>query len=243
MSAKARWIAAGLALLAAVAAGLWFFLTSLDHVVKAAIEHYGPRIAGVPVTVESVALSARDGRGVVRGLSVGVPAGYASPRTLGVAENVVAVDPATLAGEVVTIRDILVQSPQVAYELRGGTNNLEAIQRHIEEVTRKAPGAAGEGGGEAAGSKRRYRIDRITLRGARVTLRGPVKGEIAFDLPDVEVAGLGSDGRGVTAAEAARAVNGALTARIAQKVLTNAELLRRGGLQGARDALRGLINR
>lgn len=243
MSPKARWIAAGLALVLVVAAGLAFFLTSLDHVVKAAIEHYGPRIAGVPVTVDSVAISARDGRGVVRGLSVGVPQGYASPRTLGVEEIVVALDPATLAKDVVVIRDILVQSPQVAYELRGGTNNLETIQRSIDAATRKAPGAAGEGTGEATGTKRRYRIDRITLRGARVTLRGPVKGEIAFDLPDVEVRDLGSDGRGVTAAEAARAVNGALTARIAQKVLTNADLLRRGGLQGARDALRGLINR
>ncbi len=61
-------------------------------------------------------------------------------------------------------------------------------------------------------------------------------GAFALDLRD-----LGRRSGGVTAAQAASIVTGALVARIAQSILTNADALRRGGLEGARDALRGLV--
>jgi hypothetical protein len=230
-------------LLALAGAGLWYFLQSLDHLVKAAIERYGPAIAGVAVTVDSVRLSARDGRGTLRGVEIGNPAGFTAPRALRLDEITVAVDPASLAADVVVIHDILVQAPQVTYEARGGTTNLEAIQRNIEAAVQRT-GEAKSGGKTAGGAgERRYRIGRVTLRGARVTLRSPVPGtgDIEIALPDVEVRDLGAREGGVTAAQAARAVNAALISRIAQKLLTNIDLLRRGGAQGALDALRGLI--
>src|SRR5690606_27466566 len=77
-----RW-ALGLAILLAVAAGgLWWAWNSLDFVVKAAIEHYGPRALGVPVAVREVRISTADGRGTIRGLEVGNPPGYSAPRAL-----------------------------------------------------------------------------------------------------------------------------------------------------------------
>jgi hypothetical protein len=144
----------------------------------------------------------------------------------------------------VVIRDILVQSPEIAYELRDGTNNLEAIRRNIEAYVQRAGGDAAAQ--EAAGRKapgRRYVIGRITLRDARVTMTNPLLkgGGLTFALPDIDLRDVGKRAGGVSAAEAARIVTSAIVARIAQSVLTNAEALRRGGLEGARDALRGLL--
>jgi hypothetical protein len=239
-----RW-AAGLAIvLAFLGAGLWWLYTSLDFVVKTTIERFAPEIVGAAVTVRGVSLSPRDGRGMLHGIEVGNPPGYGSPRALRAGTVAVGVDPATLAADVVAIRDILVDAPEITYELKGGTSNLEEIQRNIEAyVKRSGGGAGGKGGDGARKPGRRYVVGRVTIRGARVTMTNPALkgGDVTFDLPDVDVRDIGRRQGGVTAAEAARVVTAALVSRIAQKILTSADLLRRGGLDGALDALRGLV--
>ena len=56
-------------LLALVAGALFWLYESLDVVVKFALEHYGPDVAGVTVKVGHVEISPRDGRGMLRGRS------------------------------------------------------------------------------------------------------------------------------------------------------------------------------
>ncbi len=242
-----RALLAVLVVAALLAGGAWWFLNSLDYVVKTAIERFGPGLVGAPVTVREVSIAAREGRGVLRGLEVGNPPGYGAPRAIRAGTIAVSLDPSTLGADVVTIHDILVDAPEITYELKGGTNNLEAIRRHIEAgLGRAADGQArGEGAGKggAPPSGRRYVIGRVTLRGARVTMTNPaLKGQgITFALPDVDVRDLGRHGGGVTAGQAAERVAAALTGSVARTLLTNAELLRRGGVEGALDALRGVL--
>jgi uncharacterized protein involved in outer membrane biogenesis len=230
--------------LAIIGGGLYWLYTSLDVVVKTAIERFGPDITGVAVQVAQVRISAADGKGTIRGFTLGNPPGFKSPRAMQVGEITVGVEPASLRSDVVVIRDILVDSPQISYELGGGSNNLETIQRNIERYVKRT---AGEGEGREPGSAktagRRYAIGRVTLRNARVTMTNPLLkgGGITFDIPDIDLRDVGRRPNGVTAAEAAKTVAAALTAKIAQKLLTNLELLRRGGAEGAIDALRGLL--
>jgi hypothetical protein len=71
-----------------------------------------------------------------------------------------------------------------------------------------------------------------------------LKGQgITFDLPDIELRDMGKRQNGITASEAANIVAGTLIARIAQRLLTSADLLRKGGVEGAVDALKGLLKR
>ncbi|MGE5097232.1 MAG: hypothetical protein ACM3SO_19005, partial [Betaproteobacteria bacterium] len=64
---------------------------------------------------------------------------------------------------------------------------------------------------------------------------------ITFDLPDITLRDVGKRQNGLTASELANVVANALIQRIGQKVLTNMELLRKGGVEGAIDALKGLL--
>lgn len=238
-----RWTLGLAVLLVVVAGGAYWLYTSLDFVVKATIERFGPDIAGAPVSVRSVSISAADGRGLLRGVEIGNPPGYSSPRALRAATIAVGIEPSTIARDVVVIRDILVDSPEISYEVRGGTNNLEAIRRHIAAyVERSGEGEGGRAAPSARTPGRRYVIGRITLRGAKVTMTNPLLkgGGLTFNLPDVDLRDVGRRSGGVTAAQAASIVTSAVVARIAQSILTNAEALRRGGLEGALDALRGL---
>lgn len=240
-----RWLPLLAVVLALVAGGLWWAYSSLDFIVKATIERIGPQITGSAVTVHEVRISAADGRGTLRGVAIGNPPGFAPGPAIRVGEITVGVDPATLRSEIVVIREILVEAPQVAYEPARGGSNLEALQRNIEAYVKRSAGE-GEGEGGAAGAKatgRRYVIGRILLRGAKVTMTNPLLkgGGLTFGIPDVDLRDLGKGTGGVTAAEAARRVTASLTAKIAQRVLTNLDLLRQGGAEGVKDALRGLF--
>lgn len=225
------------------AAGALLAWVWLDVLVRVALERWGPEVTGVKVEVREVSLSPFRGHGHVRGLELGTPAGF-SAQAARFGEMRVRLDPATLAADVTVIHELAVESVTIAYERGDKGSNLDAIQRRIEAYARGA-GSDGARGGEADAprGKRRFVIERLSIRGARVLMTAPgLRGQgLAFDLPDVELRDVGRKSGGVSASQAAAIVASALQQRIALRVLTNVEALRRGGLEGAVDALRGLV--
>ena len=233
-------LAVVLALVAAAGVVAW---NSIDLIVAWTLEHYGPDVTGVPVKVKEVRISPRDGKGAVRGLELGNPAGFGAPRALRLGEIRVHVDPTTLLEPVVRIRELYVDTPSITYERGAKATNLDVIQRSIEAYAKRSggePQPAADGKGR---EKRRFIIDKLTIKSARVTMTNPaLKGQgIAFDLPDIEMRDVGRRQGGATASEAASAVASTLQNRIAQRALTSIDALRRGGVEGAVDALRGLL--
>lgn len=236
-------LAIALAVLAALAAGaLWWTYESLDVIVKFALEYYGPKVAGVDVKVSEVRISAGDGRGSLRGIEIGNPPGFSAPRAARLGEASVWIDPATIRSPVVLIHEIIIAEPVITYEKGARSTNLEAIEKRIAESASAAQSAP-TGTSPLSGEKRRYTIERLVIRGAKVTMtNNALKGQgVTFDLPEIEMKNIGQ-GRGITADEAALLVAATVSTRIAQKVLTNIDLLRKGGLEGAMDALKGLIH-
>lgn len=215
---------------------------SLDVIVKAAIEHVAPRVAGVDFKVAEVQLSPTSGKGRLRGLEIGNPPGFSSARAAKLGEVRVSVDPDTVTREVVLIHEIVVDSPLINYERSGKTTNLDAIQSSIEAYVKRSGGAS-DGSTSPPGDKRRFIVDRISIRNAKVTMTNPaLKGQgITFDIPDIELRELGRKQNGISASQVANIVATHVISRIAQKVLTNFQLLRKGGVEGAIDALKGLV--
>ena len=77
-----------------------------------------------------------------------------------------------------------------------------------------------------------------TVDGQTLRLKGQ---GIGFDVPDLELSDVGRRRGGLTGSELAEVVANALQQRIAQKLLTNLDALRKGGVEGAIDALKGLL--
>lgn len=232
-----------LVLLLLGAGGAYLALNYVDVIVKWALEHYGPEVTGVTVNVGEVKISPRDGRGSIRGLELGSPPGFAAPRSARFGEIRVSLDPATLTAPVIVIRELVVDAPQVTYERGNKTTNLDAIQQRIDAYVQRLDAESAAEGRDVRKSKRRFIVQRLTLKGARVTMTNPgLRGQgIAFELPDVQLRDLGQREGGLTASEIAARVTAALQNRIAQKVMGSIDLLRRGGVEGAVDALKGLL--
>jgi hypothetical protein len=238
---KALIALAVLLVLAGVAA--FIIYERLDLVVKIALEHYGPDVTGTSVKVGDVEISPRSGRGRLKNLEIGNPPGFSAPRAARFGDVIVEVEAATIRSPVVHVQAIGIEAPVIVYERGDKTTNLDIIARNIESYTRRAgEGETSAPAGDASG-KRRFIIDRLLIRGAKVTMTSPaLRGQgVTFDLPEVELRDIGKRQGGVTASQAASIVTNAVIARIAQRVLSNIDLLRKGGVEGALDALKGLI--
>ena len=241
---KAAWIVAILVIVVAGAA-FWAY-ESLDLIVKVALEHFGPQVTGVSVEVGEVEISAASGRGTLRRVDIGNPPGFSAPRAARLGEISVAVDPASVRAPVVLVHEIVIGSTTVTYERGPHGTNLEAIQKHIADYVKGSQEASGAGDKTATGREVRHRfiVDRLLIRNAKVIMTNPgLKGQgVTFDIPDIELRDLGKREGGATASQIASRVADALVSRIAQKLLTNFDLLRKGGVEGAVDALKALVH-
>ena len=240
-----RALVALVVLVAIAAGGAWLAFNYLDVVVKWALEHYGPIVAGVPVKVREVQISPQNGRGAVRSLEIGNPPGFGSAYAARFGEIRIHIDPATVTKDVIVVRELSIEQALVTYERAERGTNLDAIQRSIEAYVKQSntEGASGAAGKKPREAKRRFIVERLALRGAKVVMSNPaLKGQgITVDLPDIVLNDVGKRQGGLTASELANVVTNALIQRIAQKVLTNMDLLRKGGVEGAIDALKGLF--
>jgi hypothetical protein len=233
-----------LAVLALFAAGAVFLAyNSLDIIVKMALEHYAPDVTGVTFKVGEVKLSVRDGRGTLRNIDIGNPPGFGAPRAARLGEIRVALDPLTLTDPVIYVNELAVIAPSITYERGDKVTNLDVIQKNIEAYIKRSGGPSGSRPAEAKKGRHKFIIERLVIQGAKVTMTNPaLKGQgLSFDLPDIDLRDVGKRQGGATASEIGNMVTGVIQQRIAQKVVTNIDLLRRGGVEGAIDALRGLL--
>ena len=221
----------------AIGAGVWLY-SSLDSLVKSAIETYGPQITGVSVKVGSVRLSPTSGQGTIKGLRLGNPSGYKTSHALSLSEISVSLDPASLTSNVVLIREILVSGADVSYEKVGNTTNLEAIQRNVDAYMRKFSG----GQATAGGPQKKMIIDRLTIRATKVNLTsGLTAGStITTGVPDVNLRDIGKRTNGATAGEVVRQVIGALTASVTRAATAALGNITKGAGKAA-DSVRGLF--
>ena len=91
-----------------VAFAAYYVLGNLDRLVEVAIEKVGPQVIGTPVTVSSVSIALKEGRGEVSGLTIGNPDGYQSDHALHIGRMVFDLDTQTITADPVRITEISV---------------------------------------------------------------------------------------------------------------------------------------
>lgn len=174
--------------------------TNLDRVVKAAIEEYGPRYTGTPVSLDGVDLSPRSGEGRLEGLKVGNPEGFSAPHAFSLGAIDLALDPETLTGNPVVIRHLHLRAPAITFEDGEAGSNLQVLRDRV--------GAAGAGPAApesaADGGERKFVIEQFTLSDGVVHYANPVLGDetLKLDMPDIRLTDIGRQSDGVTAARA-----------------------------------------
>lgn len=226
-------VAVGVGVAVIIGAVAWL-ASSLDSIVKSAIERFGPEITGVAVKVGSVSISATDGKGAIRGLILGNPRGFKAENALKLGEISMTVDPATLTGSVVVIKELVINAPEITYEKAGNTTNLDAIQRNVDRYV-KAHSSPAE-----KKSETRMIIENLYIRDGRITLTGGLLGEstMTTSLPMVHLRDVGRKSNGATAGEVTKQVMGAMVGGVTRAAGAAAESIKKGAGSAA-DTVKG----
>src|SRR5882757_387722 len=134
---KLLYILGGLLVLAIV--GVVIVLFSLGSIVKAGINNVGPRITQSKVELLEANISPFSGAGTLKGLTVGNPVGWQTPRAFYLKEISIELEPKSLKGDHIVINRILIDQPEITYETTITNSNLQDLLKNIQQAAGGSP--------------------------------------------------------------------------------------------------------
>jgi len=210
---KALIIFAGVVVL--IVAVLIFLLSNIDSVVAKAIEKHGSEATQTSVTVSSVDISLREGKGSIKGLRVESPDGFNVREAFTLGDITLDIDVQSLRSDPIVIDEIRILAPVVNVEAtETGATNIDEIRKNVQS---SAGGDAGGGG--SGGQEKKIRIKKFVFE----------KGSIKFDasamglekrtvvLPEIRLDDIGGTD-GATPDEITRIVLGAVSKKVASEI-------------------------
>jgi hypothetical protein len=220
-----RWLYIGggivLGILILLAGGLYFLLSSLDSIVEAAVEKFGSEMTQAEVQLDQVEIELTSGKGVLRGLTVGNPAGFNSARALSVGELSLALDTASVTTDTIVIKEIAITAPEVTYEFGLKGSNLDALKRNVDAYTAQGKDKKPEDG-KPGETGPKLIIENLYIRNGKVNVTAPeLQNQTASaSLPNIHLTGIGKKTGGATAAEVAEQVLAAISQQAARAAAT-----------------------
>ena len=120
----------GILLLVVIGLGVYLVMNS-GSLIKTAVETYGPRYLGVDVRLGSAEISLTEGTGELRGLVIGNPEGFDGPHSFSLGLIRLGLDPLGQSETLIRLRNIEVDSADLAMVARGTRTNLQALMANL----------------------------------------------------------------------------------------------------------------
>jgi len=245
-----KWmlILGGLAALVIGAAAA--LLVSINPIVEAGVNMYGPDITGTHVFLKKADISVFSGKGSLHGFTLGNPKGYNAPHAVKVDSLSMELDKDSLLEDVIVIRRIAVDSPDIIYEISKKSNNFDDIIKNVKQMAGAAEKSATRNDVKAdakdEGAGKKVVIDELIIRNAKAAVSIPMlKLNISVPLPEIRLTDIGRDksgkSNGVTMAEAAERVLKALSGSLgtaSRQVSGNVQSGTKQAVEKTRDTLK-----
>ena len=203
-------------LVVAVVAVVIYVYSSLDSLVKQAVEKYGSEATQTEVKLKEVKLNITSGQGALHGLKVGNPKGFDTPAAFQLGSISVNLDTSTVTGNPIVIKQIAIEAPEVTYELTPAGSNVGTIQKNVDSYANKFGGGkqAPQPKAKTEDDGKKLVIETLTIKGGKVTVAAsilPGQGRsMTAPLPDITLRNIGKDSGGATPAEVSAKVLTAL---------------------------------
>ena len=238
-----RWLLIGGGIVGALIVVLlivfFFVLSSLDSLIKAAVEKYGSEYTKVKVQLKEADVSVTSGKGALRGLTIGNPPGFKTDSAFRLGEISVALDVGSVTKDPVVINEIVITAPEVTYEIGATGTNIDTIRKNVDaSVGKETGGKTGAGSSKEESEGPKLVIENLYVRGGKVNVSTPLAQgkELTASLPDIHLTGIGRDKGGASPGEVVEKLLGALSQGTARAVST---LNLEGVLGSAKEAVGG----
>ncbi len=229
-------LAAVLVILATIIGAAIFWLSgNMDSLMKTAIGDYGSAMTQAKVSVDAVKISPADGKGTITNLLIGNPAGFKTAYAIKVGQIDVDIDVASVARDVIVIRRIAINAPDVIYEKADVITNFDAIQKNIASYL---------GPADSKKEGKKLIVEELTIRDAKAQASAAfMNGKtVNVSLPDIALKNLGKAKGGISPGELGQEITGALKAKLTCAVSFDRLMKSTGeALEKAGSAVKGLF--
>lgn len=185
-------------LLVVVGVGLVVF--GLDPAARAAVEGGVGFATGCETELGEARLSLLEGGADLSGLVVSNPEGFSDQPFLSVGTLRAEVEPRSLIGDTVRVREVVLDGLELRLEQKGLESNVKTILSRLASLGGDGGGEAAPPAPEGASPGPEVAIDRISIRGVRATLAlsdvPGVSGTYSVEVPPIELEGLSTGGEG-----------------------------------------------
>jgi hypothetical protein len=238
----------GIAVIGAIAV-IVFVLSSIDTLIQEAVETYGSEITQAEVKLAEVDLDPTSGKGTLRGLKVGNPAGFNTPSAFQLGAISITLDTSTLGSDPIVIKEIVISAPDVTYEVGSDGSNLDALQRNVEAYM--AQFDTGEAAEPAEpGESPNLVIEGLFINDGTINVSATFLGgkSLTTPLPNIHLEDIGKEDDGASPGEIAEEIfaaikanaTGAVSGLGVEGLVSGAGEILEGVTEGAGDLLEGV---
>ncbi len=209
---------------------------SLNALVKIGVETMGPKVVGVPVTLEDVDLSLLSGGTAMRAsltqLRIKNPEGYETAYAFSFPNIQIEVDRSSVLTETIRIEEVLIVGPAITFEGSLASSNLSDILDNVKRNTRPRSDdeAKEKEGKDEEESARDVHIKKVSVKDAKITLSlfGGSSEAIHVTLPDFALRDIGDPSGGTTLQKALAEVFDAMYGAIIKAVTKSGQFIPKG---------------
>jgi hypothetical protein len=193
----------------------------LGSIVKKGINHAGPQITQTSVVLEDAKISPFSGKGTLKGLTVGNPAGWTTPRAFYLGEVSIDLEPGSLTKDHIVINSIVIDRPEITFETKITSSNLQDLLKNIQQSSGAStppsqPSPEGKPSTPAEDRKPvKLEVKSFRLQNAKVIVAGAGT-TVPVEIPSLVLENLGTREGGLTPEQLAAAVLKEITAQVAQ---------------------------
>ena len=218
-----------LSILAVAAIGAVISLSLvLDKAIINGAETFGPKLTGGSVSIEKVNLNILSGSGEISGITIGNPQGFATDAAIKLKKVRIAIEPKSLLGNRIRIKDILIDGPEITYETSLKGNNINKIMANIQAATGDNDSTRNaEPGSEEGKPGKQLLIDDLliqngTIRMSTTMLKGKT---LDLTLPDIHLKDIGKESDGASIDEVTKQIFTELNKGVGTAVSKSGQLL------------------
>ena len=234
----------GGAVVVIVVAAAVVVLGQLGRLIERGVEDHGPGLTGTEVALGGASVSIFSGEGELTDLRIGNPQGYSDDRAFDLGRIKVAIDPKSIASDVIRVRQVVVDGPRVLAEFdANGRNNLKAILNHVKAAAGGGTSTTREA--KASGPGKKLIIDEFRFENAEARALAPqFKLDKTLKLPPIVLKNLGAKQGGAAAADIANQVLRPIVDATVQAATREYVAAQRGKLEDkARDKAKDQLNK
>jgi hypothetical protein len=177
---------------------VWQVIANLDSIVAGVIEDIGSDVLKTEVKVSGMAISLKEGKVGIAGLTVANPEGWSSAKVLEMKGIEVTLDIASLNQDVLVIKSIRILQPLIVFESNAsGGSNMQTLLDNMNSESAESSTSEGE---TSESEEMLLIIDQLNFSGGLVKISSEAKpGEVIdLSLPAIKMSGIGRKKGGIT---------------------------------------------